>query len=225
MLLEVRSLTLSADGRTGGSALTREPASWSLRRGEIACVRGPSGCGKSTLLRALADLAPVAGGTVLINGTDRDRIDAPEYRRRVVLVPAEPHVPGRTVGAAWRRPFEFAIGAPEFDGSRAAELAERCALPPGVDSWEPARLSSGERGRVALVRALLVEPQVLLLDEPTAALDARSRDAVESLLSDVAGEGLAVVLVTHDDDQPTRLGARVLPIRWSSDASVDAVDA
>jgi phosphate-transporting ATPase len=176
-----------------------KPASFSLSAGECIAVRGPSGAGKTLLLRAIADLDPNEG-LVTLDGRDRSTIAGPEWRRLVGYVPAEPGWWADTVGehfAAWTAALAFVrdLGFPEE-----------------TKAWPITRLSTGERLRLALIRALIVRPKVLLLDEPTAALDAASVAAVESLIGTRIRAGLAVLWVTHNAEQAKRVAHRLLVV-------------
>jgi putative ABC transport system ATP-binding protein len=176
-----------------------KPASFSLSAGECVAVRGPSGAGKTLLLRAIADLDPNEG-LVTLDGRDRSTIAGPEWRRLVGYVPAEPGWWADTVG--------------EHFGEWTAALAfvRELGFPEETKAWPITRLSTGERLRLALIRALMVRPKVLLLDEPTAALDAASVAAVESLISTRIQAGLAVLWVTHDAQQAKRVAHRLLVV-------------
>jgi putative ABC transport system ATP-binding protein len=143
-----------------------KPASFSLSAGEALAVRGPSGSGKTLLLRAVADLDPNEG-LVTLDGRDRSTIAGPEWRRLVGYVPAEPGWWAETVGEHFG---EWTAALALLRDLGFAEVAK---------AWPITRLSTGERLRLALVRALIVRPRVLLLDEPTAALDAALVAAVE----------------------------------------------
>jgi phosphate-transporting ATPase len=151
------------------------------------------------LLRAIADLDP-SEGLVTLNGRDRSTIAGPEWRRLVGYVPAEPGWWADTVG--------------EHFGEWTATLAfvRDLGFPEDTKAWPIARLSTGERLRLALVRALMVRPKVLLLDEPTAALDAASVAAVEALIGMRVRAGLAVLWVTHDAGQAKRVAHRLLVV-------------
>ncbi len=168
------------------------PVDLRLKAGEIAMLSGASGAGKSLLLRAIADLDPAAGD-VRLEGRSRARIPAPEWRKRVALVPAE---------SGWWAPR---VGAHFRDSPDVSAWLAALGLPEAL-GWEVARLSSGERQRLALVRALQLAPQVLLLDEPTSALDPASVEAAEALIRAEAGRGVAVLMVSHDPAQRARLG-------------------
>lgn len=188
------------------------PVSFNLADGEILVVRGPSGAGKSTLLRAIADLDPNEGD-VAIDGVSRESFPAPQWRRRVIYVAAEP---------AW-----WADTAAEHFPSReeAAALAQALGVAPDLLSQPVVRLSTGERQRLALARALARHPRVLLLDEPTGALDAESRDLAEALIAERCARGLAVLWVTHDAAQAERVSQRLLTLEkgvareWNADGA------
>ncbi len=175
------------------------PASFSLDRGECVAVRGPSGAGKSLLLRAIADLDP-NWGEVSLDGQPREQMSAPQWRRRVGYLPAEP---------GW---WADLVGDHFADWNTARPLVERLGLPDEARAWPLTRPSTGERLRLALVRALLALPQVLLLDEPTAALDPVGAAAVEGLIAERVAGGLAVLWVTHDAAQAGRVARRILVV-------------
>ena len=176
-----------------------KPASFSLSAGECVAVRGPSGAGKTLLLRAVADLDPNEG-LVTLDGRDRSTIAGPEWRRLVGYVPAEPGWWADTVGAHFG------------EWTAALDFVRDLGFPEETRAWPISRLSTGERLRLALIRALMVRPKVLLLDEPTAALDAASVAAVEALIGARIRAGLAVLWVTHDTEQARRVAHRLLVV-------------
>jgi putative ABC transport system ATP-binding protein len=176
------------------------PFDFSLAAGECIAVTGPSGAGKSLLLRLLADLDP-GDGEVLLDGRPRASLPAPAWRRHVTYLAAEP---------GW---WDERVMAHFPDPAAAKALAGRLGLAASLLDGAVARLSTGERQRLALVRALLGNPPVLLLDEPTAALDAESVRLVEALLRERLGGGTAVILVTHDAGLALRLADRRFAMR------------
>lgn len=188
-ILEVRDLRTSL----------LKPASLSLSAGECIAVRGPSGAGKTLLLRAIADLDP-SDGLVCLDGRDRSTITGPEWRRLVGYVPAEPGWWADTVGEHFS------------EWTAALAFVKDLGFPEEAKAWPITRLSTGERLRLGLIRALMVQPKVLLLDEPTAALDPASVAAVESLIAARIQAGLAVLWVTHDAEQAKRIAHRLLVV-------------
>lgn len=171
------------------------PIDLSLAAGECVALSGPSGAGKSLLLRAIADLDP-SDGAVSLDGTARESVAAPAWRRRVTYVAAE---------SAW---WADRVGAHFADAAAAHPIVQGLGLPAAALDWPVARLSTGERQRLALARALALAPPVLLLDEPTAALDPEATAAVETALRDRLDNGCAILMVTHDAAQAGRLAGR-----------------
>jgi putative ABC transport system ATP-binding protein len=167
-------------------------------------VLGPSGSGKSTLLRLLNRLADPDEGTIRFEGEDVRSVDPLALRRRAVLVPQLPApVPGSVADNVAYGPT--LIGT-EVDVRRPLELA---GLDGSFADREASRLSVGEQQRVMLARALALEPDVLLLDEPTAALDERAKEDVERTLAELP---CSMVVVTHDRGQADRLASRVVEL-------------
>jgi len=116
----------------------------------------------------------------------------------------------------WRGWWAEPVGGHFGEWAAAAAVVTSLGLLEEAKSWPIARLSTGERLRLALVRALIIQPKVLLLDEPTAALDAASAAAVESLIATRIRAGLAVLWVTHDTDQARRIARRQLAVEAGS---------
>lgn len=210
-VLNVSGLAVSAGGVPLLSGL-----SFTLCPGEAAAFLGPSGCGKSTLLRAVSGLIPPDAGDVQLRGKPPAEWGWPAFRRAVVMLDQRPVVRDDTVGATLRRPFLFHSAQEPFPEARARELLDRLQV--GADRFgQRARsLSVGQQQRVCLIRALLVQPHVLLLDEPTSALDPDAMAGVEEVLhSEMSTRGLALVLVTHDRTQAERLCSRVFKLSES----------
>jgi putative ABC transport system ATP-binding protein len=169
---------------------------------------GPSGSGKSSTLRLLNRLSDPDGGTVLFRGDPVTSLEVLELRRRAVLVPQLPAPLPGTVSDNVRYGPALAGREADVDG-----CLGRAGLDPAYAGREASELSVGEQQRVMLARALALEPEVLLLDEPTSALDEAARDGVERTLSELAREGVAMVLVTHDRGQAERIASDVVELR------------
>jgi ABC-type iron transport system FetAB ATPase subunit len=176
--------------------------SFEVADGECLAVEGPSGAGKTRLLRAIADLDP-APGHVFVDGAGRQETPANTWRRLVRYVAAEP--------AWWTDTARPALAARTGQGPRLERLLAALGLEARVLDQPLAQLSTGERQRLALVRALLDDPKVMLLDEPTAALDVGSAALVEELLRYQLLSGRSAILVSHDPALIGRLAhARLL---------------
>ncbi|MCA9672266.1 MAG: ATP-binding cassette domain-containing protein [Myxococcales bacterium] len=179
---------------------------------EVVRVVGRSGAGKSTLLRALARLTPLRAGELRLDGVAAREIPAPRWRRRVAyLAQSPPSLPG----SVWQN-LEAAFGCQlararreqlDRDVAR-AQAAELLLDLDALGEREAARLSGGELSRLSLLRALLIKPDVLLADEPSAALDAESAAALATRLSRYVDDGGALVLVAHDGARWAALAPR-----------------
>ena len=202
MLFELTDVELARGGREVLRGLTAR-----LPEG-ASCLAGPSGSGKSTVLRLLNRLADPDRGTVLYRGQDLTTREPRALRREVALVPQLPALVEGTVEANVRFAASFAGLDPDVP-----RLLRLAGLEDGYAARDSARLSVGEQQRVMLARALALEPRVLLLDEPTAALDAGARDAVERTLAELRARlGISLVLVTHDVAQAERVADWVVRV-------------
>lgn len=175
------------------------PFDLSLARGECVTIAGASGSGKSLFLRMVADLDP-NDGEVWLDGRARSGFAAHNWRRLVCYVQAEPGWWSDTVADHF---------APA-DLPAARGLAEQMGVDPALLDAPVVRLSTGERQRLALARALAGSPPVLLLDEPTGALDEASTQRVEAVLSALLTAGTTMLVVSHSPAQAQRLGQRHL---------------
>lgn len=183
------------------------PMSFLLEPGETLVLSGPSGTGKTLILRALADLDPHEG-LVLLEGREQSDYAVTEWRRKVAYLPAE---------SAW---WSDEVGDHFTDGISIPW--ETLGFDASVRGWKISRLSSGERQRLAILRLLVNRPRMLLLDEPTANLDAGNTGLVERLIGDYLNDHSAsAVWVSHDAEQRQRLGASVMMIvdgQWREQA-------
>ncbi|NUP65942.1 MAG: ABC transporter ATP-binding protein [Nonomuraea sp.] len=207
---------LEAVSKRYGDTLALDGVSLEIRAGEAVAVMGPSGCGKSTLLNMIAGLDRPDGGTVTVRGEDLGRLDETGlalFRRRGIgmifqffnllddltaldNVALAAQLTGTPAAQARRRGLELL---------EELGIASRAHLYPAV-------LSGGERQRVAVARALMNRPAVLLADEPTGALDSHTGEQVMDLLLDLHQIGQTLLLVTHDLRLAERCASRVVEL-------------
>lgn len=197
--LQVEGLAKAYPRERGPRTAVLENVTFSVQRGEIACVLGPSGCGKSTLFRVIAGLEVADGGVVVMDGRE---VRGPGLDRGVVF---QDHLL-----FPWLTVFEnvaFAVRArwPSWGRNQVQDQCHKyLALVDlaAVSSRRPTALSGGMRQRVGVARALAIEPKILLLDEPFGALDPRTRAVLQDQLLDLCAPLQQTVLViTHDVDE------------------------
>ena len=174
------------------------PFTLSVAAGTCLAVTGPSGAGKSLLLRMIADLIPHEGEAWL-GETRRSALTAPAWRRQVTYGAAEPGWWHEQAGVHFLKSMDAEAG--------------QLGLPADIFARRVSDLSTGERSRLALLRILALRPAVLLLDEPTGALDEAASLAAETLLRDAMARGTALILVTHSAAQAGRLGTKRAELR------------
>jgi ABC-type polar amino acid transport system ATPase subunit len=200
-MIEVRGLT-----KRHGSFEVLRGVNLSVGRGEVAAIIGPSGGGKSTFLRCLNGLEPFQSGVVTIDGLQfGDETPSPvrtrvlqQVRLRVGMVFQGFNLfPHRTVlENLVEAPIHVLRLAPEEAEARARKLLDRVGLLDRRDA-RPRQLSGGQQQRIAIARALAMEPRAILFDEPTSALDPRMTSEVLAVMSDLARDGLTMIVVTH----------------------------
>ena len=191
-----------------GVAITEvlKDVSFTIRRGEFVAVMGPSGCGKSTLLNLLGFLDRPDGGTYRFEGADLSGADdatlSAVRNRRIGFVFQQFHLLDRVTALDnVTLPLLYADDDADDAAGGGAARARRSLAMVGLENREdhfPAELSGGEQQRVAVARALINDPAMILADEPTGNLDAKSGDGILDLLRTLADQGRTIVLVTHD---------------------------
>lgn len=189
-----------------GSVQALSSASMTVDQGEFCCVVGPSGCGKTTLLRLIAGLEAPTAGQVLVDG---DPVTGPGQDRGMVFQEYA-LFPWRTV----RGNVRFGLERPACEcadcEARVDTLLDLVGLTAFGDHY-PADLSGGMKQRVGIARALAVKPEMLLMDEPFASVDARTRDGLHDELLDIwRATDQTVVFVTHDIDEAVTLADRIV---------------
>ena len=167
-----------------------------MQAAECICLTGPSGAGKSMLLRAIADLIP-HGGDARLDELDCSQMKPTQWRKQVGYLPAESHWWSERVGD------HFSDADPD--------AFRQLGFEPQVLDWQVSRLSTGEKQRLSLLRLLANQPRALLLDEPTASLDAANVGNAEALILEYRQQQQApVIWVSHDPAQIQRVADRVL---------------
>lgn len=221
---------IESEGLTVGYKLHRErkrltalrDITLTVNKGEFVVLVGPSGCGKTTFINAIAGLVDPWEGTVLVSGHP---VSGPGPDRAMVFQDYA-LMPWRTVESNVRMPFEFqdlGLSKEEMD-SRVRRYIELVDLA-GFEKSFPYELSGGMKQRVGIARALVSEPDILLADEPFAAIDAMTREAMQSELERfVAKTGQTVIFITHSIDEAVILGDRIVVISYRPGQIKEIVD-
>ena len=195
-----------------GDFVTLQNISFTAKQGELICVVGPSGAGKTTLLKCIAGLLAPSGGIVELDG---ERVTAPPKKMAVVFQEyGRSLMPWMTVRRNIELPIMRTTSATERM-RRVAEALDAVGLTASADRY-PWQLSGGMQQRVAIARAVAYQPEVLIMDEPFAAVDAQTRADLEDLVRGIwARFGVTVLFVTHDIDESVYLGERVIVLSMS----------
>ena len=211
-------LELNGVSRSFGETTALAPTDLTIEEGLTTVLIGPSGCGKSTLLRLMLYLIEPDSGSVRFEGTQFTRADALALRHRMGYVIQDgglfPHLSARDNVALLARHLGWDEGRV---ATRLAELIELTHFPPeGLDRF-PVQLSGGQRQRVSLMRALMLDPHILLLDEPLGALDPIVRSELQHELREIfRAVEKTVVMVTHDIGEAGFFGDVIVLMREGS---------
>ena len=186
---------------TGNKIKALNGVSTDIKRGEVVVVIGPSGSGKSTFLRCLNLLEIPTGGKIIVDGTDvtDKKTDINKYRQKMGMVFQHFNLfPNMTILRNMTLAPTKLKGESKTEAEeRALQLLDRVGLRDRANSY-PSQLSGGQQQRIAIVRALCMEPEVMLFDEPTAALDPEMVGEVLDVMKDLARDGMTMVTVTHE---------------------------
>ena len=190
-----------------------DDVSYSINKGDVVVVIGPSGSGKSTFLRCLNLLEIPTSGEVIFDGTDitKAKKNIDEHRRKMGMVFQHFNlVPHKTVLQNMTlAPMKVKKMSKEEAESKALQLLARVGLADRADTY-PIQLSGGQKQRVAIVRALMMEPEVMLFDEPTSALDPEMVGEVLEVIRELAETGMTMVIVTHEMGFAREVGKRIV---------------
>ena len=197
----------------GGEIKALDGVNADIHRGKVVVVIGPSGSGKSTFLRCLNLLEIPTGGTIRLDGTDitDPKNDINLYRQKMGMVFQHfnlfPHM--TILKNMTLAPVKLLHRSQAEAEKKAMDLLTRVGLADRANSY-PSQLSGGQKQRVAIVRALMMEPEVMLFDEPTSALDPEMVGEVLEVMKELADEGMTMVVVTHEMGFAQKVGTRVL---------------
>jgi spermidine/putrescine transport system ATP-binding protein len=189
--------------------------SLSIAKGSFVTLLGPSGCGKTTILRSIAGLVDISAGQIMIGGRRVD--DVPIYKRNIGLVfqsyalfPHKSVFDNVAFGLKYRN-----VAKPEIR-RKVGQALDMVRLP-GSEKKLPSQLSGGQQQRIALARAIVFEPQVLLLDEPLSALDANMREEMRVEIKKIQKEtGITAIFVTHDQEEALSMSDRIVVMNAGS---------
>lgn len=209
LILQTAGLTKSFDR----GAVVLNHIDFSIRKGEVVVIVGPSGCGKSTFLRCLNLLEEADGGEILLEGQviNKEKKNIHKYREQIGMVFQSydlfPHK--NVMENVTLAPLLVQKRDPQEVRQEACKLLERVGLKEKAASY-PRQLSGGQKQRVAIVRALMMHPKVLLLDEITAALDPEMVREVLQVVLELAKEGMTMIIVTHEMEFAKAVADRVI---------------
>ena len=197
----------------GGAVKALNDCNLSINRGEVVAIIGPSGSGKSTLLRCLNLLEVPTSGSVWFNGVDitDKKIDLDLHRRKMGMVFQHFNLfPNMTVlKNLTLAPVHLKLLSKAEADEKARAMLARIGLPDKADTF-PAMLSGGQKQRIAIVRALMMQPEVMLFDEPTSALDPEMVGEVLDLMRSLAEGGMTMAVVTHEMGFAREVASRVI---------------
>lgn len=194
-ILQIKNINFKIDNNT-----ILEDISFDVNKGEFVTIIGPSGSGKSTLLKLIGSLQEPTSGEILFEGHHIYDLTLTEYRKEVSYFFQNALLFGETVRDNLE--FPYAIRDEEFDQTKAERLLNELQLDKSIIDKSINDISGGEKQRVALVRNLLYQPKVLLLDEITSSLDATNRDIVKSHLRNLQkNQDITILMVTHNEQE------------------------
>lgn len=196
-----------------GNNLVLKNISFEALKGDRIAIIGPSGCGKSTLLRCLNMLEKPSSGEIIFEGNNltKSNVDISKVREKMGMVFQQfnlfPHL--TVLENITLAPIKLKIMTKEEANKKALKLLEKIELKDKQNSY-PSQLSGGQKQRVAIVRSLIMNPDIILLDEPTSALDPEMVHEVLNLIMDIANEGMTMIIVSHEINFVKNFASKIL---------------
>lgn len=178
-----------------------------IEKGKYLTVIGPSGSGKSTLMRIIASMISATSGEVLFNGQSIESFEPTDYRQKVSYAFQQPTLFGKTVRENLAFPFE--VRNKDFDEKKVNQYLKMVNLDESYIDKSVNDVSGGEKQRIALLRNLLFQPEVLITDEVTAGLDTDNKAIVHKMLQEFNDRGLTILRVTHDESEISEAQATI----------------
>ena len=213
IIIEAKGVKKYFSSRVSGKIKALDGVSAQIRKGEVVVIVGPSGSGKSTFLRCMNLLEIPTGGQILFQDVDitDKKVDINIHRQKMGMVFQHfnlfPHM--TILENMTLAPTHLLKKSKEEAEAKAMQLLQRVGLADRADAY-PSQLSGGQKQRIAIVRALMMEPEVMLFDEPTSALDPEMVGEVLEVMKELARGGMTMVVVTHEMGFAKEVGNRVL---------------
>lgn len=204
-ILQLNQLTFEAQGKK-----ILDSINYSVNEGEFISIMGPSGSGKSTLLKIISSIITKTSGEIYYNAKSLEEYDQSDYRKEVSYCFQSPVLFGKTVKDNLSFPYE--IRDKEFDTEKAIRFLEEVGLPEDYLNKTINTLSGGEKQRIAIIRNVMFQPKILLLDEITSALDTANRDIIWNWLSNMKKKTTMTVLMVSHDEKEMVLADKIIKI-------------
>lgn len=205
-ILECKNLTFQGDNKK-----IIDDISLKVDKGDFISIVGPSGSGKSTFLKLVADLISPSSGELFCKGKNYLDYEPTDLRKNIMMVFQTPYLFGDTVLENLRFPYE--IRNKKIDKKRISELFSEFSMSEDFIHKDVNNLSGGEKQRIALIRSLIFEPEILLLDEVTSALDVKNTELVEKIIEKRNKNGKTVMWITHDLEQSEKYANKIIEIK------------
>jgi NitT/TauT family transport system ATP-binding protein len=208
MILEIKNLTKSFQ-QNGNKLEVHKDLSFSVNEGEFLCILGPSGCGKSTLLKEIAGFEKIESGSITLRGSE---VSKPHINMIMVFQDFDQLFPWKTVLQNVVFPLKVnKIGKSNVERENIARKYLSMVKLDDFCDYYPHQLSGGMKQRVALIRALVIKPEILLMDEPFGSVDAQTRDELQYMLLSIwKSLNVTIIFVTHDIHEAIKLSNRII---------------